>query len=111
MDKSAETRRFWFDRSAQAGASTVRLLTAWQDIAGPEPPADPMNPADPSYDFTILDGAVREASARGLRVMLTVGVAPRWAEGADRPPRRRPRKLEAGPDCPRLVRGRARDAV
>ena len=86
VDKSAETRRFWFDRSAQTGASTVRLLTAWQDIAGPEPPADPMNPADPSYDFTILDGAVREASARGLRVMLTVGVAPRWAEGADRPP-------------------------
>ena len=85
VDKSADTRRFWFDRSAQAGASTVRLLTAWQDIAGPEPPADPMNPADPSYDFAILDGAVREASARGLRVMLTVGVAPRWAEGADRP--------------------------
>jgi hypothetical protein len=61
------------------------MTVSWAHVAGPNPPAGPANPADPSYDFTAIDAGVRDASARGLDVLLTIGDAPRWAEGANRP--------------------------
>lgn len=75
----------WFDATVQANASVVRVNITWRDIAGPQPPADPRNPADPAYSFAEVDRAVREAAERGLEVFFTINSAPAWAEGPDRP--------------------------
>ncbi len=48
-------------------------------------PPDPTNPGSASYDFSLIDPAVRDARARGLAVLLTVNHAPAWAEGPGRP--------------------------
>lgn len=78
------TRQLWLDRTVQAGAGMVRLNVNWATIARTRP-ANAANPADPAYSFAALDAAVRDASARGLAPLLTVVVAPPWAEGPNRP--------------------------
>ena len=75
-----------FDETVAANAEYVRIGVPWDDIAGSQPPDNPLDPADPSYDFRDIDQAVREASARGLQVMFTVARAPAWAVGPNRPP-------------------------
>ncbi|MGA8217807.1 MAG: hypothetical protein WB771_04525 [Solirubrobacterales bacterium] len=81
----ASERPTWFNRTADANASMVRLSVGWAGVAGPVRPPDPTNPGSASYDFSTIDGPVRDARARGLSVMLTVNVAPTWAEGPNRP--------------------------
>ena len=76
------TRKQWFDRTADAGAGIVRLGISWAAVA-PAPPADPTNPS--SYDLTPTDRAVRSAAATGIEVLITVNIAPPWAEGPGRP--------------------------
>jgi hypothetical protein len=77
----AGTRAFWFDRTVDAGGGIVRLAIHWQDFA----PERPANPTDPnSYDFSSVDGSVREAAARGVQVLITVNSAPDWAEAPGR---------------------------
>jgi hypothetical protein len=76
------SRAFWFDRTVDAGAGIVRLSIEWRSVA-PQRPAQPTNPA--SYSLTSLDGAVRDAAARGVQVLITVNSSPRWAEGPGRP--------------------------
>lgn len=80
-------RDLWLDRTVQAGASTVVLAANWADIAPTDRPTgfDPRNPGDPAYSWGSLDVGVRAATAKGLRVMILVSRAPRWAEGPDRP--------------------------
>ena len=82
-------RAVWFDRTVEARAGMVRLALSWWRVAGVQRPADPMNPGSSSYNFSVvngaLDGAVRDARARGLKVLLLVNTAPPWAEGAGRP--------------------------
>src|SRR5262245_49788702 len=68
-----------FDRTVQSGAGIIRIVVAWTDIAATKP-ANATNPADPAYNFSKLDTAVREANAHGLDVMFTVLSAPEWAE-------------------------------
>jgi hypothetical protein len=75
-------RALWFDRTVDAGAGIVRLSLHWRGLA-PTPPANPASPH--SYDFTLVDPAVRDAAARGLQILLTVNSAPDWAEGPGRP--------------------------
>jgi hypothetical protein len=84
----AGTRALWLDRAADAGADTVRLLANWRGITrtGPQAPADPTIPSDPSYHFEALDAAVRDAAARGFRILITINRAPDFAEGPDRDP-------------------------
>jgi hypothetical protein len=83
---SPSDRSLWMGRSVDAGAGIVRLAAEWPGIApGPTRPADPTNPASTSYDFSSLDPAIREASAKGLRILLSVNHAPTWAEGPNRP--------------------------
>ena len=77
-------RALWLDASAGAGADIVRISARWAEIAPTGPPTDPTNPADPGYTFSRLDGAVIDATNRGLQVMLTVGGSPDWAEGPGR---------------------------
>jgi hypothetical protein len=78
-------RELWLDRTVEVGADTVGLTAAWNAIA-PNQPADPADPADPAYRWSRLDPAVRDATGRGLRVMITLNSAPRWAEGGNRDP-------------------------
>lgn len=83
----AALRDEWMARARGARADLVLLGVAWSGIAPKAPPAgfDAADPADPAYDWDALDGAVRGAVAQGLRPVLDVNFAPRWAEGPNRP--------------------------
>jgi hypothetical protein len=76
-----------FDRTAQARAGFALIYVPWNGVAPYNFPLgfDPSNPADPSYSWSAIDAAVRDASARGLKVLLAVTRAPSWAEGPGRP--------------------------
>ena len=77
-------RNVWLKRTrVDARAETVRIPARWKFIA-PDRPADPTNPNAPAYEFQRLDGAVREATNRGLNVVLNLTTAPAWAEGPGR---------------------------
>jgi hypothetical protein len=83
------TANAWFDRTRAAGAQVVLLPVNWAGIA-PQPPAsgtDPSDPANPGYDWTTLDAAVRGATAHGLTVAFSVASSggPSWADGPNRP--------------------------
>jgi hypothetical protein len=81
------SRDAWLGRAAAEGADVVRIGVSWSAVAATAPPpgtaAD--DPANAAYDWSGVDGAVADARARGLQVMLVVTSAPRWAEGAQRP--------------------------
>jgi hypothetical protein len=83
----AALRDEWLARARSARASLVMLGAAWAEIAPRTPPAgfDAADPADPSYDWETLDGAVRAAASAGLEPVLDVASAPSWAEGPGRP--------------------------
>jgi hypothetical protein len=72
-----------FDRARAAGASFVRLVLNWRAVAPVRRPArfDATNPAEPAYAWGPFDREVRLASARGLEPLVTVALAPAWAEG------------------------------
>jgi hypothetical protein len=80
---SAE-RQTWLHRAADSNAGIVSLGALWSGIA-PTKPAKPRRPGDPAYDFSSLDGPVRDAKAAGLQVLVQINRAPRWAEGKNRP--------------------------
>jgi hypothetical protein len=82
--RTAAQRDMSLDRAVQAGADIVAFETEWRGIASSQP-GNPTDPADPAYDWSVLDSAVRGATARGLQVMLVVHRAPDWAEGANPP--------------------------
>ena len=78
-------RNLWLGRTVDAGAGIVRLGVEWPAIAGSTKPVDPTNPGSASYDFSSVDGAVTDAAAHGLKVLLSINHAPTWAEGPGRP--------------------------
>jgi hypothetical protein len=73
-----------FNLTTQASPDMVRIVVDWRGSVKSRP-AKPRDPSDPAYSFTGLDSAVREAEARGFRVVFTVVDAPDWAEGPNRP--------------------------
>ena len=77
----------WYGRAQTAGVQTVRLTAYWASIAPTSRArlSDPTDPGDPGYDWRGVDAAIAGAGARGIRVLLTVQSAPRWAEGGNRP--------------------------
>jgi hypothetical protein len=77
-------------RSADDGATIVRLLVQWNLVA-PQRPSRPANPFDPAYRFDDVDEAVLVAQEHGQEAMLTISGTPRWA-GA-RKPNQMPRRL------------------
>jgi hypothetical protein len=87
VNPNAYVRQTWLDRSVSLGAEVLRLDAGWPASRRPRHPTDP---ADPAYDFTQLDAAVRDTTARGLAPMLSFTGAPRWAEGRGRPPHASP---------------------
>ncbi len=83
----AALRGEWLARARSARASLVLLGAPWSAIAPRTPAAgfDAADPADPSYDWKALDGAVRAAASAGLEPVLEINYAPAWAEGPGRP--------------------------
>ncbi|MEJ7788651.1 MAG: hypothetical protein WKF29_02095, partial [Thermoleophilaceae bacterium] len=74
---------------AQAlGSGVARVLVFWSQVAPPVQATGfrATDPGAPQYNWTATDAAVRDAEARGLRVILSITSAPRWAEGPRRPP-------------------------
>ena len=78
-----------FERTREAGARYVRLAAYWENIAPKQPPAnwDPTNPGDPHYDWSYLDTGVTEAVRQGLKPLLLVDGAPKWAPALQQPAR------------------------
>jgi hypothetical protein len=68
-----------FERTRDAGASTVQLSFSWREAA-PERPEEPANPNDSVYRWSGLDRAVRLSFAQGLRPFIGIYDAPSWAE-------------------------------
>jgi len=72
-------------RIQDSGASISRVAVNWSQVApgGATKPAgfDARNPGDPQYNWAQLDAFVKAAAAHGLDPLLTVYVAPSWAEG------------------------------
>jgi hypothetical protein len=83
----AGTRDPWLDRAVGARANVVLLGAQWSGIAPASRPSgfNPRNPLDPAYNWGTLDDSVRDATARGFRVVLLISNAPSWAEGKHRP--------------------------
>lgn len=73
----------YYDDARSVNAEVIRIFAPWPALA-PQRPAQPTNPA--SYNWGVLDQAVNRARSRGMRVILDVNRAPRWAEGPGRPP-------------------------
>jgi hypothetical protein len=85
--QDAATQTLAFDRTVQARAGFSLIYVSWSSVA---PSSTPLgfhasNPADPNYDWSAIDAAVEDASARGLKILLAVVSAPSWAEGPGRP--------------------------
>ena len=80
-----------FRRVYSSGARSVRIYVSWLAIA-PVGPSDgdggatkpegfdARNPADPLYDWALLDRQVQAAAAAGVSPTLAISKAPRWAE-------------------------------
>lgn len=77
----------WLARSAGAGADIVRIDIGWPapDTRRRPPGFNARNPADPHYDFTRADAAIKQATANGLQVIAAFTGAPTWASGPRRP--------------------------
>lgn len=79
-----------FSKLRYLDASTIRINVDWSSVApaGARAPAgfNPAAPSDRHYDWAPIDAQVRAASQNGLRVMLMLFRAPRWAEGPNLPP-------------------------
>lgn len=84
-DEATQTQAF--DRSVQARAGYVLIYVGWDTVAPQTRPVgfDPSNPSDPNYKWSGIDAAVRDAKARGLKILMAVTRAPSWAEGPNRP--------------------------
>jgi hypothetical protein len=84
---SDASRSLWLGRAAQEGAQIVRINVFWNQVAPSVRPAafDPSNPSSRGYDWASVDTAVRDLTAGGMRVLITILAAPTWAEGAGMP--------------------------
>lgn len=72
------------DRASAAGATVVRTLVTWAQVA-PERPRRATNPFDPAYKLDDVDELVRAAQARGQEVLITIWGTPKWANGGKGP--------------------------
>ena len=72
-----------YARTRAAGARYVRVLADWRFIARERPARlvnDPADPADPMYDWSLVDREVVLATRHGLEPLLLLYGAPEWAE-------------------------------
>jgi hypothetical protein len=77
----------WIGRAVVEGAGLVRVNVPWLLVAPVKRPArfNPSKPGSAGYQWASIDTTVRDLSARGLTVLLTLYGAPTWAEGPGRP--------------------------
>lgn len=70
-------------------ASTVRISVFWSQVAPPGATRPsgftPSNPADPQYNWTAVDAAVRAAAGAHKQVLLDLYSPPQWTQGPHRP--------------------------
>ncbi|CAN5515165.1 hypothetical protein BH20ACT15_BH20ACT15_10160 [soil metagenome] len=70
-----------FPRYRDLGVGIYQTAVRWDQVAA-EPPADAEDPDDPAYTWPqYLDAAVEGAAANGMRAMVMLSGAPRWANG------------------------------
>jgi hypothetical protein len=71
-----------FAQAQAAGTTVVRLQLVWASVAPSSPPAgfEARNADDPSYDWSSIDGLVRQAVSHHLQPLVTIDRAPVWAE-------------------------------
>jgi hypothetical protein len=84
---SEATRQIALQHTVDARASLVRYSVTWAEIE-PQRPPDRATARDPGwlgYRWDHVDAIVRDIAAAGLRPVPTFLVAPRWAEGPNRP--------------------------
>jgi len=81
----SDDRDLAFQRTKNAGASTVVLNLSWRNVVhgGATKPAgfDASNPSDPNYRWARFDAEVRSAVAHGLQPVALVSEPPDWAAG------------------------------
>ncbi len=70
--------------AASTGASIIHTTANWAAIA-PTKPANAADGDDPAYQLGNLDDLVANASRAGMRVMINVTGAPKWANGGHTP--------------------------
>ena len=77
----------WAARAQAVGTQIIRLPVSWASIAPATPPAsfDASDPNSAGYNWTTVDEQIRELSADGFKILVTVGTAPTWAEGPNMP--------------------------
>jgi hypothetical protein len=65
----------------------VRINVPWNQVAPSVRPAgfDPSDPSSHGYDWASVDTQVRDLTAGGMRVLITLLGAPSWAEGPGMP--------------------------
>lgn len=80
-----EQRLLAFDAARDAGTRFVRLTLDWAAVAPNQPLLSASDPADPAYDWSYIEAAVRDAGARRLKIVLVVVRAPGWAEAGSGP--------------------------
>jgi hypothetical protein len=75
----------WVARAADDGASLVRIVVVWADVAPSTLPNGfrQSDPGSPFYHWP--DSIFRQLAAKRISPVLQVWVAPSWAEGANRP--------------------------
>jgi hypothetical protein len=71
---------FTFRTLKELRVQIVRINLNWIDVAERRP-AHGQDPADPAYNWTLYDRAIRYAAQNGMRVMLTILFTPKWANG------------------------------
>ncbi len=88
LDGNPTNDNLWLSREVGLGAKVILLEADWAGTSPDKPASDPTNPANPAYNWGDLDLEVREASAHGLTVVVTItsgGGGPTWADAPGRP--------------------------
>jgi hypothetical protein len=88
LSEHESVRALALARIRAAGATIVRIPVDWRNMVSGDPPAgfDAADPADPSYHFARIDGAVLSTQAAGLTPLLVISHAPAFAEAPGRWP-------------------------
>ena len=66
------------------GVDLVRMTVRWDTVAS-KAPADPRNPADPAYDWSLYDPILQRLHAAHIDVLLSLWGAPSWTNGGHGP--------------------------